>query len=433
MPEANAPQAIVKHVRQGGTRHASGLSRQLKYLSREGELNVERSQRYAGGALNPAEFEQFANSWALETGIFDGRNGTRNSLSTHLVVSFPPGTNPDNARESARDWAWRMFGGAEGQPAYDYYTVSHRDREHPHTHIVVNRRGIDGRDWLKIANRHPTLNYPNMRKVMVEIASQYNIDLEASTRGERGVDGRNQNDGQYRRARRGTAEPPQIRIPFFDPTEEPHEIGDGSTPRALTSAGRRRNPFADARPGGGNDGGGNGGAGPSNKRGDDGAGPSNRQRADGAGPSNRQRVDNAAQVQAGEQAAGPSRKRDRNNEPDGGRNHAMTLRRQGPAQPGLSDANEGRASKRQRGNDHTPDETPMEIDQPSRKRDRGGNEKTMELRSEKAKRARIEADRSEAAQQDPMRLRSGNALGDGGPKGPQDQNRDPENQGSRHR
>lgn len=113
----------------------------------------------------------------------------------------------------------------------------------------------------------------------------------------------------------------------------------------------------------------------------------------------------------------------------------MRLRGQGPLSPGEHELPDTRAKRRRTG-EHTTAEERMDVDQPSRptrKRDRDVPERTMELRSDTAKRARTEAERQDAAQQEPMRLRSGRTLGDGDPKGSQNKNRDKGPHGSRQR
>ena len=120
-----------------------------------------------------------------------------------------------------------MFGGNNGQDEFDYVSMFHTDKDHPHMHFVINRRGMDKGDWLKIAQRHPYFNYDVMREKMVQCAAAHGIVLEATSRASRGIEDRPLNDADFRRRQRG--EPIGL---AFDPSEEPDMLGDGSTPRA---------------------------------------------------------------------------------------------------------------------------------------------------------------------------------------------------------
>lgn len=215
----NTPQAVIKVIRNGGTRSPSQIRNQWKYISKGGDVELHMPDAAHGATLLPDEWQPASRDWAQHTGRYAlGQRDLANvDLTTHIVVSFPPGTDPENARNAARGWAERMFqaagddgmeqDGHDGQPeyfpqTYDYVSAFHTDREHPHMHIVVNRRGSTN-DWLKISKRHPVMNYDNMRDVLVEAAADHHIQLDASSRTERGVPGHNLNDAAYRRQQRG--------------------------------------------------------------------------------------------------------------------------------------------------------------------------------------------------------------------------------------
>ncbi|MEL6475656.1 MAG: relaxase/mobilization nuclease domain-containing protein [Pseudomonadota bacterium] len=183
----SAPQqAVLKQVRNGGATKSKSISNQMNYLTRNQELEAERSERYQG--ITIADREQVAElsrSWTAQA-----QNGIRGAgdqqMTTHLVASFPPGTDDEKAKEVGRAWADEMFNSGKHGDKWDYVTVFHNDTDHPHMHVVVNRRGLEG-DWLKISKRDPHMNYDNMREVLAEVAQEHGLDLEATSREARGL------------------------------------------------------------------------------------------------------------------------------------------------------------------------------------------------------------------------------------------------------
>lgn len=218
----NAPQAVIKIIRNGGTHTPKEIKAQWDYISKEGTVNLERPESAHGANLERQQWSEESRHWAHLTGRYaPGQAGPSNiDMTTHIVVSFPPGTDPNDAYAAGRSWSERMFrpldhdnddidigpnagAGDQFHPVqnYDYVSAFHTDRDHPHMHIVVNRRG-SAHGWLKISRRHPVMNYTNMRNVLVDTAAENNIILEATTRAERGVEGQPPTDAELRRRAR---------------------------------------------------------------------------------------------------------------------------------------------------------------------------------------------------------------------------------------
>ena len=96
-----------------------------------------------------------------------------------------------------RAWADEMFNSGRYGGKWDYVTVFHskttdvpdKATEHPHLHVVVNRRGLDNEGaWLKISKRDPHMNYDNMRETLAEVARERGLELDATSRAERGLE-----------------------------------------------------------------------------------------------------------------------------------------------------------------------------------------------------------------------------------------------------
>ncbi|SDX93683.1 type IV secretion system T-DNA border endonuclease VirD2 [Albimonas donghaensis] len=188
-------QIVVKMVRTGGASNAAGLRAQLNYLSREGGVEVQRSEDFFGIGMDAEEIENVISAWNMPGGQRGGPDRT-----SHFIVSFPQSIDPAAAERAGRAWAEEMFGsGAYGGDCFDYVTAFHTDRAHPHMHVVVHRRGLDHDGWLKVSRRSD-VNYQSMRALAAEIAQREGIEVEATPRLARGVVALPIPDAEIRRA-----------------------------------------------------------------------------------------------------------------------------------------------------------------------------------------------------------------------------------------
>ncbi|MCB0060424.1 MAG: relaxase/mobilization nuclease domain-containing protein, partial [Caldilineaceae bacterium] len=169
---------------------------QMAYLSRNGDVPLERSERFMGIELDSTGRDKLVAAWG-----FGERSGGADKTS-HFVVSFPIGTPHGAASAAGRAWAEEMFEIGRFGDSWDYYTAFHTDKAHPHVHVVVNRRGLDNGDWLKVSKRSE-ITYDTLREVQVEVSTRYGIHLDASPRYARGVTRPGLPDGGYRRQARG--------------------------------------------------------------------------------------------------------------------------------------------------------------------------------------------------------------------------------------
>ena len=93
-------------------------------------------------------------------------------------MSFPIGTRGEDVRDIATDVAERFFQSDEGH--FEYIIAVHEDRDHPHAHLVLNRRSQEG-EFFYLARNH-RFNYDDFRLAMVEEAETYGVRLEATRR-----------------------------------------------------------------------------------------------------------------------------------------------------------------------------------------------------------------------------------------------------------
>ncbi|MEM8541544.1 MAG: relaxase/mobilization nuclease domain-containing protein [Pseudomonadota bacterium] len=156
------------------------------------KVYLQRSERYFGINIEKDELSDFCKEWTEQTGVFTKGQKSLSSdpdLTTHIVISFPEHIEADSAHAAARDWAAEMFDSGKYGGKWDYITAFHTNRPHPHLHVIVNRRELENGDWLKISKRNEHINYDSMRDVLVEVAAKHGIELEATSRAERGLEG----------------------------------------------------------------------------------------------------------------------------------------------------------------------------------------------------------------------------------------------------
>ena len=173
--------AVFKAIRGGGTHTKSQLMNQLDYLTTKSTHIVDSSGFLDGKAkLEAREIkdltERFAKRWE---GGFKPKLGQ----TTHMLMSFPVGTRGEDVRDIATDVAERFFQTDEGH--FDYIIAVHEDRDHPHAHLVLNRRSQEGEFFF--LGRNHRFNYDDFRLAMVEEAEKHGVRLEATRRVDRGV------------------------------------------------------------------------------------------------------------------------------------------------------------------------------------------------------------------------------------------------------
>ena len=173
--------AVFKAIRGGGTHSKSQLANQLDYLTTKSTHIVDSSGFLDGKAkLEAGEIkdltERFAKRW-------DAGFKPKLGQTTHMLMSYPIGTRGEDVRDISESVAKRFFQTDEGH--FDYIIAVHEDRDHPHAHLVLNRRSQEGEFFF--LGRNHRFNYDDFRLAMVEEAEKYGVRLEATRRVDRGV------------------------------------------------------------------------------------------------------------------------------------------------------------------------------------------------------------------------------------------------------
>jgi type IV secretion system T-DNA border endonuclease VirD2 len=173
--------AVFKAIRGGGTHTKSQLANQLDYLTTKSTHIVDSSGFLDGKTkLEAGDIkdltERFAKRW-------DAGFKPKLGQTTHMLMSFPIGTRGEDVRDISTDVAERFFQSDAGH--FDYIIAVHEDRDHPHAHLVLNRRSQEGEFFF--LGRNHRFNYDDFRLAMVEEAEKYGVRLEATRRVDRGV------------------------------------------------------------------------------------------------------------------------------------------------------------------------------------------------------------------------------------------------------
>lgn len=192
--------AVFKKIASGGTHTRHQMRRQMGYINTKAQytfgfsdaLTDERRQ-------SEATLEAIADSWEASW------QGTpKNGHTSHLLISFPPDTAPRDAAAIAEEMCERAFGSEKefADDRWEYIAALHTDRSHPHVHVLVNNRGIENGSWFYLSNKlEAPFTYQGFRNLMVSVAQDYGVHLEATTRYERGDLQYSPSSAQWRQGR----------------------------------------------------------------------------------------------------------------------------------------------------------------------------------------------------------------------------------------
>lgn len=173
--------AVFKAIQSGGTHTRGQLVNQLEYLTTKSSHIVDSRGVLDGKTqLSAEEIRSVADRF---TARWDEGFNPKMGHTTHMLMSFPIGTRGTDVRNIASDVCERFFA-TEGR-TFDYLIAVHEDRDHPHAHVVLNRRSQEGEFFF--LGRNHDFNYDTFRQAMVEEAEKYGVCLEATRRVDRGV------------------------------------------------------------------------------------------------------------------------------------------------------------------------------------------------------------------------------------------------------
>lgn len=176
-----APEVMVKI--SGSGKGAKHLHAHLNYISRNGSLPLETEEGHL--VEGRAAVRDLADEWKY--GLFGMSDEGRRRESLNVVLSMPPGTDPDSLRAAASGFAKRQFSGN-----HPYALVAHHDEEHPHVHLCVK---VMGRDGTRLNPRKADLQI--WRESFADLLRESGVDACATPRSARGVRTRTRTQAAY--------------------------------------------------------------------------------------------------------------------------------------------------------------------------------------------------------------------------------------------
>lgn len=188
-----ASPAVFKMIRTGGCASKGQLSAQFNYLfSKSVDVHDSRGLLDGEKRLTPEQIERAVSRWT------DDWRGHMNAARTsHMVMSFPRGARSEHVSLIAGEICQEKLGGR-----FDYMIAVHTDspNKNPHAHIIVNRRGREPGDYFTL-RQGTEYTYQAFKEAMVDHAARYGIQLEATSRLQRGHINYPPTDGEWRRAK----------------------------------------------------------------------------------------------------------------------------------------------------------------------------------------------------------------------------------------
>jgi len=190
------PEVMVKvSGRQRGGGHTAA---HLEYIGRHGKLEVETSD---GEKLESVkDLRELAQDWAEDEAATTKRREPLTSIS--MVLSMPPGTDPDTVYQAARAFARTEL------ERFPYAMALHTDADHPHVHLTVAARGEGGERFNPRKD-----DLAGWRESFARELRARGIEAEATPRRARGVIQKMERTPIRKirdRAEAGTAELPRV-------------------------------------------------------------------------------------------------------------------------------------------------------------------------------------------------------------------------------
>jgi hypothetical protein len=191
----------------GGAKSLRGASAHLRYVDRQGRLEIETDQ---GETLKGQGADrQLLADWDLD--ILDaearspylGAPGRRPGKILHNVVpSMPAGTSAQKLLAASRAFSREQFA-----LKHRYAMVLHTDQAHPHVHLVIKAMSEDGQ---RLNIRKATLR--DWRREFARQLRAQGVAANATERAVRGEIRESLRDGIYRAARRSESRHVQQRV-----------------------------------------------------------------------------------------------------------------------------------------------------------------------------------------------------------------------------
>lgn len=174
--------AFVKRIPGAGVQHIKQLKGQLAYINGKAQGTFGNASWVTfGDEMDKDELAQMMEAWSA-----DWKGRPRNGHTSHMVLSFPDDVSPAAALAISQEWCAEMFEEeVHAEDTWEYIAALHTDTENPHVHVVINNKGDNG-TWFALS-AEGTFTPQMMRDRMTELAEDFGVLLESTTRADRGI------------------------------------------------------------------------------------------------------------------------------------------------------------------------------------------------------------------------------------------------------
>ena len=189
------PQAVFKIIRSGACFNRADLKAQMNYVLGKADHIVDPNIRHDGRSeLTSRQVSRLATEWS------EGWRGKiENGNTMHMVMSFPKGSDLVKVSTIVRAVTEDLLG--QGTGRWNYIVGIHTDRDHPHAHIIVDRRNDENE--LFYFSKNGEFTYDRFKDAMVDYGRQVGIEMMNTSRLSRGLVNQPYSDIDLRNTTRG--------------------------------------------------------------------------------------------------------------------------------------------------------------------------------------------------------------------------------------
>jgi len=164
----HTPEVMVKVV--GGGRGMRAIAAQFNYITRNASLEIEDDRGVR--CIGKEALRDLVDQWRYGGALIDEVSRRREALN--VTLSMPRGVDPDLVLQAARAFARAELAGSR------YVFVLHRDRAHPHVHLIVRAQSRSGERSNVWTERH------RWRETFAAQLRHLGVDAQATSQACRG-------------------------------------------------------------------------------------------------------------------------------------------------------------------------------------------------------------------------------------------------------
>lgn len=174
------PSAVAKLIRGGGTSDRKGLKGQLEYVFTKADAVLDSRGAYGEQTtLSNTDMNRITRTWDESW-----KSRTQAGNTSHVLLSYPIGTPLLKVTAITDAVCTEML--SSGDRTFDYVAGIHTDRDHPHAHIIINRFPNEGGPLFTF-RRGTDVSYEAFKEAMVAHGERYGVEMQSTSRFERGL------------------------------------------------------------------------------------------------------------------------------------------------------------------------------------------------------------------------------------------------------